>query len=69
MLRSWILCYLLISFLLFWTDVSVPFITEKRYKIYDHCQSLEIDEGEEIYKEGEVDNSMYVVVKGCIKQY
>ena len=30
---------------------------------------MEVNEGDEIYKEGDVEDFMYVVIKGCVRQY
>lgn len=42
---------------------------EKRYKIYDQCEYMEVEEGEEIYEEGTVEDYMFIIIKGCVKQY
>lgn len=41
---------------------------EKRVKIYDHIQFMMVEEGQTIYKEGDIEDYMYVVIKGCVKQ-
>lgn len=41
---------------------------EKRAKIYEHFQFMMVEEGQEIYKEGDIEDFMYVVIKGCVKQ-
>ena len=42
---------------------------EKKWKIFDNCTFEEHEAGKKIYSEGDTDEYMYVIVKGCVKQY
>lgn len=42
---------------------------EKRFRIYQNCVLKKFAPNEIVYREGELNEHMYVVLKGCIKQY
>ena len=42
---------------------------EKRWKIFEHATFEEYEAGKTVYKAGDTDEWMYVIVKGCVKQY
>lgn len=42
---------------------------EKRWKIFENSTFEEFEAGTKIYEEGDTDEFMYVIIKGCVKQY
>ena len=62
-------CYVSTNSSSFLTEVYSSSNAEKRIKIFDNCTFMKVGSGCEIYKEGDIEDFMYVVIKGCIRQY
>ncbi len=62
-------CSILTSSLSFSIEVLFLLIIEKRYRIFQNCTLLKYQPNQIVYREGEINEHMYVVIKGCVKQY